>query len=599
MHILGCLDRPTTGHYRVFGRDTAGLDADALAQLRRESFGFVFQRYNLIGALDAVGNVAIPAVYAGVRRGDREAHARDLLTGLGLSDRLDHRPSEMSGGQQQRVAIARALVNDPPIILADEPTGALDSGSGRDVLALLQAQHRAGRTVVLITHDAAVAAHAGRILRIADGRLVGEDRGDARSDDATHPRWGALAPRCDTSGASTAVRMFEALRMAGEALRANVFRTSLTLLGIVIGVAAVIAMMAVGDGSERQVLNSIDAMGSNLLMVRPGSPGVRFAGDLGTLTPQDAAAIAALPGVEALLPERMAHVTVRSGDVDAQTTLQGTGSALPQVRDWPPSSGAFFAESDVATRAPVALLGRTVAAELFPGGDDPVGRYVSVGNVLFQVIGVMSAKGASPVGTDQDDAIFTPYTTALTRVSGKPYLSDIIVKAAPGRDVQAMQASIAALLADRHHQIDFQIRNMAEVMATARQTQGTLTMLLGAVASVSLLVGGIGVMNIMLVSVTERTREIGVRLAVGARVRDILLQFNVEAALVCAVGGVVGVLLGFGSAGLIAALGGPVALSAGPPAAAFACAVGTGLLFGYLPARKAAHLDPVVALASE
>jgi macrolide transport system ATP-binding/permease protein len=592
MHIIGCLDRSDSGCYRVLGQDVGTLDADQLAALRRRTFGFVFQRYNLLAGASAQANVEMPAIYAGLPKAERSERARRLLGELGLADRLHHRPGELSGGQQQRVAVARALVNDPPVILADEPTGALDSKSSADLMALLKRLHAAGRTVIVITHDAEVAAHAERVVRIADGRIV-DDQAVARSGTAS-----SAVPHQDNAGALVP-EIGEAARMALTSLRANALRTALTLLGIVIGVASVIAMLAVGEGGKQQVLSQITAMGTNLIMVRPGAPGIRGGGDIVTLVPDDAAAIAALPNVEAALPERSMRLTVRAGNIDYQTTVQGTEASLPDVRDWPVVDGSFFTDRDQRGYAPVALLGQTVARTLFPGGGEPVGRYILVRNVPFEVIGVMGEKGASNWGGDQDDVVLVPISTGFVRLFGRPYLNALTVKVADVGTMDATQEAITQLLRTRHRTEDFSVRNLASILDAANAAYDTLTLMLGAVAAISLLVGGIGVMNIMLVSVTERTREIGIRMATGARMRDILLQFNTEAAVVCTFGGVIGLLLGFGAGFALRAGGLTVIFSAMPAALAFLSAVGTGLVFGYLPARKAARLDPVVALAAE
>ncbi|MGH8544480.1 MAG: MacB family efflux pump subunit [Gammaproteobacteria bacterium] len=595
MNMIGCLDRPSSGSYRVLGKEAAHLSPDELAALRRETFGFVFQRYNLLATATAGENVEIPSVYAGIPRHQRTRRANGLLQQLGLADRTDHRPGELSGGQQQRVAIARALVNDPPVILADEPTGALDSKSGEEVLTLLKQLHAEGRTIILITHSENVARHASRIVRIQDGRIL-EDNGSEIGKKAETSR---DENREYTTGVSISSSLQEALVTAWRSLRVNLFRTALTLLGIIIGVAAVVAMLAVGEGSRQKVLDRISAFGTNLMLVRPGAAGIRNAGDIITLVPDDAAAIRTLPNIEAALPERSSRMTVRYGNIDYQTTVQGTGEDFPAARDWKVAEGQFFNAADTKTYAPIIVLGRTVARTLFPDGDSPIGKYVLLKNVPFLVVGVMTEKGASPNGSDQDDVIFVPINTGLVRLFGKNYLSSITIKVADSSDIDASQERVEALLRARHRAEDFRVRNMASILQAAMETQDTFTLLLGTVAAISLLVGGIGVMNIMLVSVVERTREIGIRMATGARMRDILLQFNIEAAVVCAAGGVLGIVVGI-IAGLILRYSGmTVIFSVTPAVLAFVCASATGLIFGYLPARKAARLDPVVALASE
>ena len=594
MNILGCLDRPTSGTYEVLGRDVATLDADELAALRRDAFGFVFQRYNLLGDASAAENVEIPAAYAGLGKRERHARAVQLLERLGLGERAAHRPSQLSGGQQQRVAIARALMNDAPVILADEPTGALDSQSGEDVLALLAQLHAEGRTVILITHDAGVAAHAERLIELRDGRVLRDEHKSPVGGAARTPRsLGEARP-----GALLA-ELGEAVKMAARSMRSNLFRTALTLLGVVIGVAAVVAMLAIGSGSKQDVLDRIAAMGSNQLSIRPGAPGVRGGGDVATLTLADAEAIRALPNVQTLSPERSMGQVLRAGSLDYRTTVQGVWPSFAVLRDWNTTSGSFITEDDVRGYAPVVVLGATVAKNLFPTDPDPLGEFVLVRNVPFQVIGVLEPKGASGWGGDQDDVALVPLSTGTMRLFGQQFLGGITVKVADGAKIGETEAAINALLTERHRTVDFQVRNTASLQEAVTETSDTLTALLGSVAAISLVVGGIGVMNIMLVSVTERTREIGIRMATGARMRDILLQFNTEALVVCGIGGVIGVALGLLVAAIANRFGMPVAYTPGPAILAFSCAFLTGVVFGYLPARKAAGLDPVAALAYE
>ncbi len=594
MNIIGCLDKLTAGNYQVAGQEVAQLDADQLARLRRETFGFVFQRYNLLATETAEENVAIPAVYAGVSDTERKQRAQQLLTRLNLKDRLDHRPAQLSGGQQQRVAIARALMNNPPLILADEPTGALDSKSGTEVMDLLHELHAEGKTIVLITHDENVAQHAERIIRLKDGKIIGETQ--LKQRDAAKKNPIKIIRR---NNIQLAQSIKEAMKMAIKSLRVNLFRTALTLLGIIIGVAAVVTMLAVGSGSKQKVLDQITAMGTNLLVILPGAPGIRPSGDQVTLTAEDARHIKQLPNVQAAIPGRNSKMTARYGDLDTMTTIQGTSEDFPLAKDWPVDSGQFFSEQDVRSYAPVAVLGQTALQSLFPHGENPIGQFILIKNVPMQIIGTMGEKGASFNGNDQDDVIFVPYTTGLVRLFGKPYLSNVTIKITDITQMEDTQDAIHELLMQRHHVEDFTIRNMSSLLQTATETQDTFTLLLGVVAAISLVVGGIGVMNIMLVSVTERTREIGIRMATGARMRDILLQFNIESLVVCAIGGLLGVLLGFALGFILQVSGMRVIFSLYPPLLAFTCACGTGIIFGYLPARKAAQMDPVMALAAE
>ena len=593
MNILGCLDRPTTGSYRIRGEDISTLDPDRLAGLRRDTFGFVFQRYNLLSSASASENVELPAIYAGSSLQLRKARAAELLDKLGIGDRAHHKPNELSGGQQQRVAVARALMNDAEVILADEPTGALDSGSSAELLGLLKTLHEAGRTVILITHDASVAARAHRVVEIADGKIVSDTGAKDRSAEASLFRKQIDAP-------STLLQISESVKTAFRSLRSNLFRTSLTLLGVVIGVSAVVAMLAIGEGSQKQVVQSIETMGANLLFVRPGAPGTRMRGSaIATLTMDDATRLAELDNVIAAVPTRSGRETLRVNEEDYQTSIDGVTADWPLAQNWTMAQGAFFTNDDQTRRAAVVVLGATVAGNLFPGQSSAIGEYVFIGGAPFEVAGVLAPKGATAWGQDMDDIALVPISTGMMRLFGQNYLSSITIAVDDTKRISETEAAAQSLLLARHGVEDFQLRNTASILESVQETQNAFSILLGSVAAISLIVGGIGVMNIMLVSVSERTREIGVRMATGARRSDIMMQFNTEALVVGGLGGILGVLIGLGISMALAMSGMSIAITPTPAILAFSSALAIGLIFGFMPARKASRLDPVIALASE
>jgi macrolide transport system ATP-binding/permease protein len=596
MNIIGCLDKPSLGTYSIRGIDVGTLSGDELAALRRDTFGFIFQRYNLMSDLSAVENAEVPAVYCGMAKPQRAEHASELLKELGLGDRLKHYPSQLSGGQQQRVSIARALMNGGPVILADEPTGALDSQGGKDVMAILVKLNEQGHTVILVTHDSDIAAYAHRIVRIADGRITS----DEKQQHAEAGQQANLGERAKDAKQGMAV-LGESLMMALRSLVHNRMRTALTMLGIIIGVASVVALMAIGNGAKQDVLERIQAMGTDLLTVRRGPPNVRASSGIVTsFLPEDLPSTRGVPGVDLAVPETTMSALLRFGDQDMTIAVVGTGEDFPLVHDWPAQSGVFFSAEHVARYAQVVTLGQTTAKNLFPRDVNPLGQYVLIGNAPFLVIGVMSSKGLTPRGDDMDNSAWMPYTTAGARVIGRRFFDSYVVRVKPSADMGLVEADLHALLMKRHGKEDFNIRNMADTIATANETQNTLTYLLAAIAVISLIVGGIGVMNIMLVSVTERTREIGIRMAIGARSFDVMFQFLTEAVMVCFIGGLLGVLVGIGGGLSTSAIAGwRVIFTAAPIIVAFLCAFLTGIIFGYLPARKAAHLDPIDALARD
>jgi macrolide transport system ATP-binding/permease protein len=596
MHLLGCLDRPTEGTYLFEGRDVATLSSDDLAALRREVFGFVFQSHNLIATESARENVEVPAFYAGAPEAERERRAFDLLQRFGLSDRVTHLPYQLSGGQQQRVSLARALMNGGRVILADEPTGSLDSENGREVMALLNELARAGHTVILVTHDREVAANAHRTIEIHDGSVVADiRRGEQPSEAASNaPHDPGTSP---TQAVSLRTDIEEACRAAWRIMWLHRIRTSLTLLGIVIGVASVVVMLAIGAGAQRKVMQEIAELGVNNMHIvsTPGSSFVRG----GVLTVEDAEALRGVPNVRTAMPYVSSLVTARRGNIDHHTEAGGATVDFREAMNWKLAKGTFFDADDEKNLAQVAVIGDQAKRALFPEGSDPVGQTILLDNVPFEIIGVLEPKGALLDDVESDNRIVVPYRSAVARLTGDAEPDWILVSVNDLKRAAATEDAIVKILSTQRRAEDFRIYNSAEAVQMHNETESTMRLMLGLIAAISLVVGGIGVMNVMLMAVRERTREIGIRMAVGARQRDIMRQFMTEAVLVTTVGGAVGVVAGLLIGGLLILWDVPIIFSLSAMILAFGCAVLTGLVFGYTPASKAARLDPVIALASE
>ncbi len=602
MNILGCLDRPSSGQYLVDGLETGELDNDALARLRREHFGFIFQRYHLLPHLDAVRNVEIPAVYAGVEKGRRRARARELLGRLGLGDRLDHRPGQLSGGQQQRVSIARALMNGGSVILADEPTGALDSKSGLEMMNILHELHGRGHTVILVTHDMNVAAHAGRIIELHDGSITRDEANPAipNADPGCRPE-NNLGKEPSNLFSLTWNRFSEAFGMAWTAMVSHRLRTLLTMLGIIIGITAVVSVVAIGQGARQKVVNDISSMGTNVIDVFPGKDwGDEKASTIHTLVPADLNALKNETYVDSVTPVVNGSVLVRYRNLTANASVSGVGDQYFRVRGLDIDSGSIFLEDDVRKQAQVVVIDQNTAKKFFAGSGDAIGRVIFIGDLPCRVIGVTREK-ESPFGNNQNLSVWIPYTSAMGRLLGQQYLSSATVRVQDGLSNQVAEQNIITLLTRRHGTKDFYTSSSDTILKTVNKTTATLTLLISAIAVISLVVGGIGVMNIMLVSVSERTFEIGIRMAVGARQSDILQQFLIEAVLVCLMGGFIGILLSYG-VGLVFPLfvsAITMKFSTASIVAAFFCSSLIGVMFGFLPARNAARLDPIQALARE
>ncbi|PSM14917.1 MacB family efflux pump subunit [Stenotrophomonas maltophilia] len=596
MNILGCLDRPSTGIYQIDGRETAQMSPDELAELRREHFGFIFQRYHLLTDLTALGNVEVPAIYAGMPAEARHARAATLLSRLGLGERMQHLPGELSGGQQQRVSIARALMNGGAVIFADEPTGALDTHSGKEVMKILGELHAEGHTVVLVTHDMAVAEHAQRIIEIRDGRIV-DDRatGTVSAAGVATP----AVPQRTTGGWQVwRDRFAEAFRMALRAMNAHRMRTFLTMLGIIIGIASVVSVVALGTGARQAILSNIASLGTNTIEIYPGSGfGDLHSARVETLTPGDSVALARQPFVDSATPGVATTGTALRGNRSASVQVQGVSEQYFRVHGLKLGEGAFFGPPGVSGYQQVVVIDANTRARFFAAADNPIGQTLLLGNMPVRIVAVVK-KDAGAAGDASLLRVWLPYTTAMARMLGQSHVSSITVRVSDAISMEAAEQAIARLLTRRHGSTDFYMSNNAQIRESIEQTTGILTMMISSIAAIALVVGGIGVMNIMLVSVTERTREIGVRMAVGARRSDILQQFLIESVLVCLLGGVlgIGVALALGAALELADAGFSLVFSVHSILAAFACSSLIGIGFGFLPARRAAQLDPVEAL---
>ncbi len=650
MSLLGCLDRPTSGDYYFEGVDVARLSEPELARIRGERLGFVFQSFNLLARTSAIENVALPLFYAVSNRSDRASRnerARAMLVLLGLGDRERNTPGQLSGGQQQRVAIARALINNPSVLLADEPTGNLDTRTSHDIMLTLQALNREqGVTIIVVTHEADIAAFADRVITMRDGRVIADERKrpPVAPKDVSTAAGGPLhreppTPAVPADGLGT-VWAFAVMILAAamQALARNMMRSALTMLGVFIGVAALIAMVAVGQGANEAVRKQIESLGTNLVVVLPGARtmgGVRGgSGSASTLTVADAQAIrresAAVNEVSYLI--RQAG-QVQYGNQNWTTSIQGISANYPPMTNWRIAAGREISSDDEAAAALVVVIGQSVSRQLFGANANPIGAAIQVKSATLRVIGTLASKGQTPFGTDQDDLVMIPFTTAERKVLGVAapsqqqmplnwvypsppnpynlqqrlvgYVNQIYVQAVSPSQVQAAIVQVTDILARRHRirpgeVNDFSVRNLSQIAETAESSGRIMALLLAAVASISLVVGGIGIMNILLVSVTERTREIGLRMAIGARRLHVLMQFLGEAVILSVTGGIAGIIMGVAFSEVISIVAGwPTPIAPAAIAGGFLFSAAVGIFFGFYPARKAAHLDPIEALRYE
>ena len=595
MHILGLLDRPTGGVYEIYGQNVLKFNDNQTAFLRSKIIGFVFQQYNLLNKMTACDNVALPLVYSGGT--NRKERAEKLLKEVGLSDRVEHKPTQLSGGQQQRVAIARSLVNDPKIIFADEPTGNLSSKQSNEIMQILTDLNKKGISVILVTHEPDIAKWANRLIMIKDGQVLSDTLQKEKGKRENNP----IRIKKETSHLSIAEfaeNFFSAIR----AIISNKTRSILTMLGIIIGVASIISMLALGNGAQKSLEKQITSMGTNLLYLMPGR--IRLGGVAGSVVRRiylkDVDVLASNTElIKNIDPNVSGSVQVVYGNKNTNTSITGATPVYQYLQNAVPKYGRFFTKSENDKLTKVCVIGTTVVKNLF-GNENPVGKYIKINRKKFRVIGILPVKGAQGY-RDADDIVIVPLNTAMKRLLGTKYISSVAVEVQKGK-LEETETYLLKTMLERNkltaEQADaFRIRNMSDMIKMLTSTTKTMTMLLGAVAGISLIVGGIGIMNIMLVSVSERTREIGLRKAIGATKIAVLLQFLIESSVLSLLGGILGVSLGVGISVIISKVAGwttfistfSIVLSVG-----FSAIV--GIVFGLWPAKKASELSPIEAL---
>lgn len=597
MNIVGCLDTPTDGSYKINGTEAGKMDKDQLADLRCKTFGFIFQRYNLLPTFSAAENAALPAVYLGMDDQERKTRAVELLDSLDLDQKLKNKPSELSGGQQQRVSIARALMNGGEIILADEPTGALDSKSGERVIEIIKKLHQQGHTIILVTHDSKIAAQASRIIEIKDGEIVSDKRVQDQIYKLQERPLNIKRNRIEI----LKYRFIESFKMSVQAIFANKMRSLLTMLGIIIGIASVVSVVALGNSSQAKIMAQINSMGTNTINIMPGTGfGDMRSGRVKTLKVSDSDYLGKQGFIDNATPNVNANGTLVYENNQLTAQLSGVGEQFFEARGYKIAQGRTFSQDEVAQIASVVVIDDNTLKQIFTNTPDPLNQIIIFNKKPLRVIGV-TEKDSNPGPNSETMKLWTPYTTAMYKINGSNDINSITVRVSDAVNSQVAEQSIENILTALHGKKDFFMINTDSIKQTVESTTNTMKLLISSIALISLIVGGIGVMNIMLVSVTERTREIGIRMAIGAKQADILQQFLIEAVLICISGGFLGIslslLLGFGFNHFSESFG--MDFSIPSIILALGCSCAIGIIFGYMPAKNASNLNPIDALASE
>ena len=694
LNIIGTLDEPSSGSYVFESYEVTRLNADEKSRLRREKIGFIFQRYNLLSLMSARENVALPAIYAGKRTAERNERARQILSDLELGEKLFSKPTELSGGQQQRVSIARALMNGGDLILADEPTGALDSKSGIMVLEILQRLNKAGHTIVLVTHDPSIAAKARRIIEIKDGEIIRDSaensaansvnlaensqngvNSSTNSSATRHCEQGVAAAKQSTNlgenpnqmdcfeptalamtgggensqnSAATANgsenpvnstpnsqnsvnssanskpqslkiqlktmpkeiktlhllknQALECLKIAYSSILAHKLRSLLTMLGIIIGIASVVSVVALGLGSQKQILDSISRLGTNTIEIRGG----RGFGDIRAgkvkLALSDLTALKSLPYLESVEAQDDTTGVVTYGNISLSAKMESGGVNVFSIKGLTLDYGRLFNQEEVDEAMNVAVLDINGRNRLFPGVPDNeiLGKSVIFSKQPFRIIGVLKKDPRKPE-SDITIKLYTPYTTLRNKVTGSRVVEQIVAKVSDDASPALAEEAMVRILEIKRGKKDFYAINSDSIRQSIEENTRTMTILITSIAIIALIVGGIGVMNIMIVSVSERTREIGIRMAIGARKEDILFQFLIEAIMICMIGAVLGVGLSFVIVAAFNAVSSDflMIISSGSVVLGLVSSVAIGVIFGFFPAKNAANLNPINALSKE